>query len=148
MNFSFSAKLVYGIIAMENVGKGNGAPVRCLDIAKRYPGISPFFLEQIFRVLRRKGFVRSLRGPGGGYVLTRSMDKISLKDIVMAFESPTRKDRYLPEGVREIEREVRAKVLSSLEGMTLEDINNTDTRDTPFSRQIRQWSESNHGLRA
>ena len=40
------------------------------------------YLEQLFRKLRNGQAVKSVRGPGGGYVLARSMDQITIKDIL------------------------------------------------------------------
>ena len=44
--------------------------------------ISLHYLEQLFRRLRKGMVVKSVRGPGGGYVLFRSMDEISVKDVL------------------------------------------------------------------
>lgn len=59
----------------------NGSPVRLQEISTRQ-GISLHYLEQLFRKLRNGRVVKSVRGPGGGYVLARSMDEISIKDIL------------------------------------------------------------------
>jgi Rrf2 family iron-sulfur cluster assembly transcriptional regulator len=44
--------------------------------------ISLHYLEQLFRKLRTGRVVKSVRGPGGGYVLARSMDEIAIKDVL------------------------------------------------------------------
>lgn len=59
----------------------NGNPVRLQEISTRQ-NISLHYLEQLFRKLRNGQAVKSVRGPGGGYVLARSMDQISVKDIL------------------------------------------------------------------
>jgi Rrf2 family transcriptional regulator, iron-sulfur cluster assembly transcription factor len=59
----------------------NGNPVRLQEISTRQ-SISLHYLEQLFRKLRTGKVVKSVRGPGGGYVLSRSMDEISVKDIL------------------------------------------------------------------
>jgi len=59
----------------------NGNPVRLQEISTRQ-AISLHYLEQLFRKLRTGRAVKSVRGPGGGYVLARSMDEISVKDIL------------------------------------------------------------------
>lgn len=59
----------------------NGNPVRLQEISQRQ-NISLHYLEQLFRKLRNGQAVKSVRGPGGGYVLARSMDQISIKDIL------------------------------------------------------------------
>ncbi|MEZ4484227.1 MAG: Rrf2 family transcriptional regulator [Syntrophotaleaceae bacterium] len=48
--------------------------------------ISLAFLEQIFVKLRRAGLVRSIRGPGGGYVLGRSAEEIRIHEIIESVE--------------------------------------------------------------
>ena len=59
----------------------NGNPVRLQEISTRQ-SISLHYLEQLFRKLRTGQVVKSVRGPGGGYVLSRSMDEISIKDVL------------------------------------------------------------------
>ena len=61
----------------------NGRPVRLQEISDRQK-ISLHYLEQLFRRLRKGAVVKSVRGPGGGYVLSRSMDEISIKDILVS----------------------------------------------------------------
>ncbi|MCP4912108.1 MAG: Rrf2 family transcriptional regulator [Oligoflexia bacterium] len=59
----------------------NGNPVRLQEISTRQ-NISLHYLEQLFRKLRNGQSVKSVRGPGGGYVLARSMDQITIKDVL------------------------------------------------------------------
>jgi Rrf2 family iron-sulfur cluster assembly transcriptional regulator len=61
----------------------NGRPVRLQEISERQK-ISLHYLEQLFRRLRKGSVVKSVRGPGGGYVLARSMDEISVKDVLIS----------------------------------------------------------------
>jgi len=61
----------------------NGRPVRLQEISERQR-ISLHYLEQLFRRLRKGSVVKSVRGPGGGYVLSRSMDEISVKDVLVS----------------------------------------------------------------
>jgi Rrf2 family iron-sulfur cluster assembly transcriptional regulator len=72
----------YAVRAMLDLtAHSNGNPVRLQEISTRQ-GISLHYLEQLFRKLRNGRSVKSVRGPGGGYVLARSMDEISIKDIL------------------------------------------------------------------
>ena len=72
----------YAVRAMLDLtAHSNGNPVRLQEISTRQ-GISLHYLEQLFRKLRNGKAVKSVRGPGGGYVLARSMDEISIKDIL------------------------------------------------------------------
>jgi Rrf2 family transcriptional regulator, iron-sulfur cluster assembly transcription factor len=61
----------------------NGRPVRLQEISERQK-ISLHYLEQLFRRLRKGTVVKSVRGPGGGYVLARSMDEISIRDVLVS----------------------------------------------------------------
>ena len=44
-------------------------------------GISEGYLEQLVSLLKKAGLVKSIRGAGGGYILARAMDDISVGDI-------------------------------------------------------------------
>lgn len=72
----------YAVRAMLDLtthSKGN--PVRLQEISTRQ-NISLHYLEQLFRKLRNGQVVKSVRGPGGGYVLSRQMDEISIKNVL------------------------------------------------------------------
>ena len=72
----------YAVRAMLDLtAHSNGNPVRLQEISTRQ-NISLHYLEQLFRKLRNGQAVKSVRGPGGGYVLARPMDQISVKDIL------------------------------------------------------------------
>ena len=60
-------------------------PVRLADVARRQKMSLPY-LEQIFCKLRRAKLVKSVRGPGGGYMLARGADDITAGEIVEAVE--------------------------------------------------------------
>ena len=59
------------------------APIPLSDIAERQD-ISLSYLEQLFALLRRSGLVKSTRGPGGGYRLSRAPAEIAVSSIVKA----------------------------------------------------------------
>ena len=60
-------------------------PVSISSIAVRQ-GISEGYLEQLVSLLKKAGLVKSIRGAGGGYILARAMDDISVGDILRALE--------------------------------------------------------------
>ncbi len=62
-------------------------PVSLAGISERQD-ISVAYLEQLFSKLRRGNLVKSIRGPGGGYVLSRQADDITVADIVFAVDEP------------------------------------------------------------
>jgi Rrf2 family iron-sulfur cluster assembly transcriptional regulator len=64
-----STKGRYAVMAMVDLAQhSDGNPVSLAEIADRQE-ISLSYLEQLFARLRKGGLVRSVRGPGGGYLL-------------------------------------------------------------------------------
>jgi Rrf2 family protein len=66
---------------------GQTQPTSVRDLAER-TGLPQPYLEQILLALKGAGLVRSKRGVGGGYVLARSPEDITLSQIVSAVEGP------------------------------------------------------------
>jgi Rrf2 family iron-sulfur cluster assembly transcriptional regulator len=66
---------------------GEVRPTSVRDIADR-TGLPQPYLEQILLALKGAGLVRSKRGVGGGYVLARAPEAITLGQIVSAVEGP------------------------------------------------------------
>ncbi len=83
-----STKGRYAVMAMVDLASRNhGKPVPLADIAERQE-ISLSYLEQLFGKLRRGGLVKSVRGPGGGYLMARSSSDTRVSDIIMAVDEP------------------------------------------------------------
>lgn len=64
-----------------------GVPTSVRDLAER-TGLPQPYLEQILLSLKGAGLVRSKRGVGGGYVLARPAEEITLAEIVAAVDGP------------------------------------------------------------
>jgi len=64
---------------------GKNSPVRLSEISKRQ-AISLKYLEKLIRTLKKAGFVKSVRGPYGGYLLAKPVGHISVGDVVRALE--------------------------------------------------------------
>ncbi|MDQ6974728.1 MAG: Rrf2 family transcriptional regulator [Mariprofundaceae bacterium] len=81
----------YGVSGMVdlNIHGAEESPVTLASISERQ-FISLSYLEQLFRALRMGGLVRSIRGPGGGYLLTRPATEISVADVIRAVNEPIR----------------------------------------------------------
>ncbi len=77
---------------VEVARQGERRPLSLADIAARLD-LSLAYLEQLFMKLRRKELVRSVRGPGGGYVLGRAAEAISIGEIMAAVDEPVRMTR-------------------------------------------------------
>ena len=92
-----STKGRYAVMAMTDLAgrqdaEGEGRAIALADIAARQQ-ISLSYLEQLFARLRRRGLVKSHRGPGGGYRLATSAELTHIADIVMAVDEPLRATR-------------------------------------------------------
>ena len=74
----------YAVTAMLDLALQTGTrPMNLADISQRQ-GISLSYLEQLFAKLRRNELVTSVRGPGGGYRLSRDSADINVAQIVDA----------------------------------------------------------------
>ena len=81
-----STKAQYAVRAMVSLGLyAEGRPLALHDISSR-EGISLAYLEQLFVKLRRGKIVRSVRGPGGGYMLARPAAEIRVDEIIDSVE--------------------------------------------------------------
>ncbi len=69
------------------LGPNHEIPTSVRDLAER-TGLPQPYLEQILLSLKGVGLVRSKRGVGGGYVLARAIDDITLAEIVAAVDGP------------------------------------------------------------
>ena len=67
------------------------------------------FLAKIFQQFSKIGLVRSYRGTGGGFVLGRTPDKITLLEVVEAVEGPIMPNRCVT-GEGECNRTLSCKV--------------------------------------
>lgn len=127
-----STRSRYGVRAIFDLAfHSRGKPVQIRDISDRQ-GISPRYLEQIFQKLKKAGLVKSIRGPRGGYYLTRPAEKIRLHEIVGAIgesidpvfccgRSPGRKrckrEKYCV--ARLVWQDLGRAILSTLESVTI-----------------------------
>lgn len=81
-----STKAQYAVRAMVSLSLyGEGRPLALRDIAGR-EDISLAYLEQLFVKLRRGKIVRSVRGPGGGYLLAKPAAEIRVDEIIDSVE--------------------------------------------------------------
>ena len=109
--------------------EGSAVPLR--DVAQRQD-ISDKYLEQIVTQLSRAGLVRSVRGAGGGYLLTRTPEGYTVGEILRVLEGSLapvscadgvgcceRADRCV---TVEVWREIQAAVDGVVDHLTLADL--------------------------
>jgi len=76
----------YAVMAMADLAKNYiKEPTSLTEISLRQ-GISIDYLEQIFSKLKKNNLVYSVRGPTGGYVLSKPPDEIKLLSIISAVD--------------------------------------------------------------
>ncbi len=75
------------MIDLAQIQCSNLKPISLRDISLRQE-ISLQYLEQLFNKLKKANLVKSIRGAGGGYLLTKEADKINAGDIIRAVEGP------------------------------------------------------------
>ena len=81
-----STKSRYGArILMDIAQHQDQGPVQNSEIARRQD-ISVQYVLQIARLLKKAGFIRTLRGPKGGHLLTREPEMITLGQVVRVLE--------------------------------------------------------------
>ena len=76
----------YAVMAMADLAKNNvKKPISLTEISLRQ-GISIAYLEQLFLKLRKNNLVQSVRGPSGGYLLSKNPEEIKLLSIIRAVD--------------------------------------------------------------
>ena len=129
-----STKGRYAVMAMVDLARQEGkGPVSLSDIADRQD-ISLSYLEQLFGKLRKGAQVRSVRGPGGGYLLARHPSEMRISDIILAVDGPIKATRCTPgspQGCRtdrsrclthDLWEELGNQIFSFLNSVSLDDV--------------------------
>ncbi len=114
---------------------GHG-PVLIAELSRREK-IPQKFLELILLDLKKKGILRSKKGKGGGYFLSRSPADVSIGELIRTLDGPLallpcvsqtayrRCDECIDEttcGIRSVMKEVRDRTAEILDGTSLEDL--------------------------
>ena len=91
----FSAKTDYGLVALIDLAAAHatGERVQTGDICRRH-GMPERYLEQMLTALRKGGYLASVRGPKGGYQLTRSPELITVAEVEDCLEGEVRAERH------------------------------------------------------
>lgn len=80
-----STKAQYGMRALVEIAIGGSRATSLKAVAERQ-NLSHQYLEQIFAVLRRAGYVESVRGAHGGYRIAKPLDEIDALEVVELLE--------------------------------------------------------------
>jgi Rrf2 family protein len=127
-----STRTRYGVrAALELAESADRRPLQLKTIAQ-HQEISLKYLEQLMAILRSAGFVRSVRGSKGGYVLAKAPGQIRLSDVFNCLEGPVitaecvQSDNYCARSadcvVKQVWAQVQQAVTNVLESITLQDL--------------------------
>ena len=132
-NLKLSTKGRYAVMAMVDIAAHTaGKPIALSDVAERQE-ISQSYLEQLFGKLRRGGLVKSVRGPGGGYLLAHAAADIRIADIILSVDEPIKVTRCSPGSpgctsknsrclTHDLWQELGNKIRLYLDSVSLEDV--------------------------
>ena len=76
----------YAVTAMLDLASNDSSRPVTLDMISQRQNISLSYLEQLFAKLRKASLVRSIRGPGGGYLLNVNPVNVTLTEIIEAVD--------------------------------------------------------------
>jgi Rrf2 family protein len=127
-----STRTRYGLRAIiELAEKGGAAPLQTKVIAGSQD-ISVKYLEQLMTILRSAGFVRSIRGSKGGYLLAKSANQIKISDVFNCLEGHVTtvecvEDKSFCERAedcvaRQVWAQVQQAIRNVLQSITLQDL--------------------------
>lgn len=88
INMKLTTKGKFAVTALLDIAiysEDNSKPITLYNISQRQD-ISLSYLEQLFVKLRKNDVVKSYKGPGGGYVLSRRLDDIPISEIIKAVD--------------------------------------------------------------
>ena len=127
-----STRTRYGMRAVLELAENYGNGPLQLKIIAQHQEISVKYLEQLMAVLRSAGFVRSIRGSKGGYLLAKAPEQIKLSDIFHCLEGPVvtvecvENESYCTRTndcvARQIWAEVQKAIMEVLQSKTLQNL--------------------------
>lgn len=134
----FSTRDSYGLQALVELARQrDGAPLQSREIAVRQ-GIPQAYLDQLLVALRRGGLVKSVRGAGGGYLLARPAETITVAECLRPLSSELFGGRLYgatgaENAVTAVFQEALAAAEGVLKGMTLAEL--VDAQDARSAAQ-------------
>lgn len=137
----------YAVTAMLDLAlHGDQRPISLADISRRQE-ISLSYLEQLFARLRRAELVKSVRGPGGGYLLAVPPAQVSVAEVIDAVNESV--DATRCQGLSDCQKgdiclthhlwcELSQEIHGFLDGITLNDlVNRHDVRSIAARQRLR-----------
>lgn len=136
---NFTKRTEYALRALIEIGSSNNdTPVKRETIAKNQ-NISPQFLEQVLIPLTRSNIIKSVRGPGGGFILNEDAKAINTWEIFNTVEKTTKlyednkidknkDDLKIVYKIQSVWTSIDDSLKNTMENISLADILNLDSR--------------------
>jgi Rrf2 family protein len=130
--FKLSRGAEYAIRGLLYLASEPEGKVSYIEEISRAQEVPKAYLAKIFQTLAKKGFVKSYRGPDGGFVLSKPASEIHLLDAIEAMEGKIflneclihvgacKRDTICP--IHDIWREAQQRLLGYLSECTFEDL--------------------------
>ncbi len=141
-----STRTRYGMRAIIELAENDRKSPLQLKIIAQRQDISAKYLEQLMVVLKSAGFIRSIRGAKGGYVLAKTPNQIKLSDVFHCLEGPVttvecveNEDycRRAPDcAARQVWIQVQEAIEGVLQSITLQDVVDRAKGDRALDYQI------------
>lgn len=126
-----STKGRYGLKAIFELGLNYGlGPVSLKKISEKYD-ISESYLEQLFAKLRKSGYIDTVRGPQGGYLLAKDPKEITVGMILRTLEGDITTSECINKEIcsresicatRSIFEKIENSINNVIDNITLEDM--------------------------
>ncbi len=141
-----STRTRYGIRAILELAENHGKGLLQLKIIAGHQDISVKYLEQLMAMLKSAGFVRSVRGSKGGYILAKLPNQIKLNDVFNCLEGPVttvecvENENYCARSADCVARglwaQVQQAITAVLQSVTLQDLLDRTKDGKPIDYQI------------
>ncbi|HIJ51535.1 MAG TPA: Rrf2 family transcriptional regulator [Planctomycetes bacterium] len=141
-----STRTRYGIRAILELAENDDKRPLQLRIIAEHQDISIKYLEQLMAILRSAGFVRSIRGAKGGYMLAKPPNQIKLSDVFDCLEGYVttvecvEDKKYCERAddciVRQVWTQVQEAIRNVLLSITVQDLVNRDKDKKMLNYQI------------
>ena len=141
-----STRTRYGIRAILELAENEDKRPLQLRIIAQHQDISIKYLEQLMAILRSAGFVRSIRGAKGGYILAKPPNQIKLSDVFDCLEGYVttvecvEDKKYCERAddciVRQVWTQVQEAIRNVLLSITVQDLVNRDKEEKMSNYQI------------
>lgn len=132
MAMIYSRSAEYAIRAFVYLAQANGGKFVMAKQIAADTDIPGHFLAKILQQLARKGFLKSSKGPTGGFSLRRNADEVSLFDVVDAVDGSSEYSRCIgglsecsdqsPCGLHDSWKKLRSDIVKYLEETSIADV--------------------------